>query len=158
TPVSTVARPSDRIVPMGAANAATIIGAISAGNVRCSRVTRSPRGTTLRRSTDAASCSTLLLRAASDICGETPPMTVYRPTFISHAHADNALCDRYADALQARGVPLYYDRANPQVGHKLGEMLEQELIRAHALVVLVTPAALATFWVGEEIEMYFNLM
>jgi hypothetical protein len=46
-----------------------------------------------------------------------------------------------------RGVPLYYDRTNLQVGHGLDKALEQELIRARALVVLVTSATLKSFWV-----------
>lgn len=85
-------------------------------------------------------------------------MTAYRNAFVSHAHANNAQCDPYAAAFQRRGVPLYYDGANPQVGHDLGESLERELERATALIVMVTPAALASFWVREEISMFFALM
>lgn len=81
-----------------------------------------------------------------------------RTAFISHAHTDNQKCDPYVEALQKRGISLYYDRANPQLGHDLGVALEQELERANALIVMVTPAALASFWVREEISMFFALM
>ncbi len=85
-------------------------------------------------------------------------MTTYRNAFVSHAHANNAQCDPYVAAFQRRGVSLYYDRANPQVGHDLGESLERELERATALIVMATPAALASFWVREEISIFFALM
>ena len=85
-------------------------------------------------------------------------MSASRYAFVSHAHADNDMCDPYVAAWQQRGVSLYYDRANPQVGHDLGEALERELKRAGALIVMVTPAALASFWVREEIAMFFSFM
>ncbi|HEY7341241.1 MAG TPA: SUMF1/EgtB/PvdO family nonheme iron enzyme [Ktedonobacterales bacterium] len=85
-------------------------------------------------------------------------MCAFRPTFVSHAHANNAQCEPFVTAFQRRGVPLYYDRANPQVGHDLGEALERELERATALIVMATPAALASFWVREEISIFFALM
>jgi formylglycine-generating enzyme required for sulfatase activity len=85
-------------------------------------------------------------------------MCAFRPTFVSHAHANNAQCEPFVAAFQRRGVSLYYDRANPQVGHDLGEALERELQRATALIVMVTPAALASFWVREEISIFFALM
>ena len=85
-------------------------------------------------------------------------MSSYRYSFISHAHADNALCDPYATAFGRLGVPHYYDRANPQIGHDIGEALERELLAAQALIILVSPQALASPWVREEINIYFALM
>ena len=41
--------------------------------------------------------------------------TAYRPTFVSHAHANNALCDHYVAALRACGIDVWYDRNNLQV-------------------------------------------
>lgn len=72
-------------------------------------------------------------------------MTEYRPTFISHAHADNELCDRYAGALRARGINVWYDRDNAQVGHFLGDEIQRELERRPAFVLLMTQAALDSF-------------
>ena len=50
-------------------------------------------------------------------------MSAFRPTFISHAHADNDLCDRYVSALRARGIDIWYDRDNTQNGHLLGSAI-----------------------------------
>ena len=47
-------------------------------------------------------------------------MSAFHPTFVSHAHADNDLCDRYVAALRARGIDIWYDRNNAQAGHFLG--------------------------------------
>ncbi len=85
-------------------------------------------------------------------------MPSYRYSFISHAHADNALCDPYANTLVRLGVPHYYDRENPQVGHSLSLALQREIELAGVLIVLVSPASLASFWVNEEIDMFFALM
>jgi parallel beta-helix repeat protein len=85
-------------------------------------------------------------------------MPAYRYTFISHAHADNALCDPIAAAFARLGIPHYYDRANPQIGHDLGESLERELQDAQALIVLASPRSLASPWVREEINIFFTLM
>ncbi len=85
-------------------------------------------------------------------------MPDYRYAFISHAHGDNPLCDPYSAALTRLGVPHYYDRTNPQVGHDIGEALERELQRAQALIVLASPKSLASVWVREEINIFFVLM
>jgi hypothetical protein len=82
----------------------------------------------------------------------------YKTAFISHAHADNAKCDPYASTLQRRGINLSYDRSNPQVGQSLSKALEKEIQRAMVLIVMVTPAALTSFWVSEEIDMFLSLM
>ncbi len=65
-------------------------------------------------------------------------MTAYRPTFISHAHADNEICDRYAAALRAHGIDVWYDRDNAQVGHFLGDVIQRELDQRQAFVLLMT--------------------
>ncbi len=85
-------------------------------------------------------------------------MTTYRPTFLSHAHADNALCDRYAAALTARGIDAWYDRHNAQVGHLLGNEIQAELQRRSAFVLLLTQHALDSFWVNLETQTYLGLM
>lgn len=87
----------------------------------------------------------------------TTSTATYRPTFISHAHADNALCDRYAAALQQRGVDVWYDRHNIQGGQRLGKEIETQLERRSALVVLLTPASVASYWVDMEVSAFRDL-
>lgn len=85
-------------------------------------------------------------------------MTSYRPTFVSHAHADNDLCDRYVAALVKRGVPVWYDRNNAQNGHMLGNEIQRELEQRSAFVVLLTQNALDSFWVNLETQSWLGLM
>src|SRR5689334_7536648 len=86
------------------------------------------------------------------------PMSAHRSTFISHAHADNALCDRYAAALRARGLDVWYDCDNAQMGHMLGNEILAELQRRSAFVLLLTQHALDSFWVNLETQTYLGLM
>ncbi len=85
-------------------------------------------------------------------------MTTVRPTFVSHAHADNDLCDRYVAALRARGVDVWYDRTNAQAGHFLGTEIQRELTQRSAFVLLLTQHALDSFWVQLELQAYLGLM
>lgn len=78
--------------------------------------------------------------------------------FVSHAHADNELCDRYVTALKQRGLDVWYDRTNMQDGHFLSEQIATELERRTAFLVLLTPASAASFWVRLEMQAYLNLL
>ena len=85
-------------------------------------------------------------------------MSAFRPTFISHAHVDNDLCDRYVAALRARGIDIWYDRNNAQAGHFLDREIEQQLEQRSAFVLLMTQQALDSFWVQQELGAYRGLM
>lgn len=77
--------------------------------------------------------------------------------FVSHAHADNAVCDRYVEALRARGLDVWYDRTNMQDGHMLNAEIEAQLEIRTAFVVLLTPASVASYWVNLEVAAYRSL-
>src|SRR5690348_11978949 len=77
--------------------------------------------------------------------------------FVSHAHADNALCDRYVATLRERGLDVWYDRTNLQVGQRLSKEIERELKRRTALVVLLTPASTDSYWVDLEVAAFRSL-
>ncbi len=85
-------------------------------------------------------------------------MSAFHPTFVSHAHADNDLCDRYVAALRARGIDVWYDRNNAQAGHFLGREIEQQLEQRSAFVLLLTQHALDSYWVQQELEAYRGLV
>ncbi|WIG58618.1 MAG: protein of unknown function DUF323 [Ktedonobacterales bacterium] len=88
----------------------------------------------------------------------TPTTPTHRTAFISHAHADNALCDRYVAALTARGLDVWYDRTNAQMGHMLGNEIQSQLEQRSAFVLLLTQHALDSFWVNLETQTYLGLM
>ncbi len=85
-------------------------------------------------------------------------MSAFHPTFVSHAHADNDLCDRYVAALRTRGIDIWYDRNNAQAGHFLDREIEQQLEQRSAFVLLMTQQALDSFWVQQELGAYRGLM
>jgi formylglycine-generating enzyme required for sulfatase activity len=85
-------------------------------------------------------------------------VTEYRPTFVSHAHADNELCDRYAAALVNRGVDIWYDRNDAQVGDFISSNIQRELEQRSAFVLLMTQHSLDSFWVQLELQAYLGLM
>jgi hypothetical protein len=76
--------------------------------------------------------------------------------FISHAHADNALCDPYAKALSDLGLDVWYDRTNMEYAQLISDVIGRELQKRTALVVLLTPSAVASGWVGLEIATYLS--
>lgn len=80
-----------------------------------------------------------------------------RRAFVSHAHADNALCDRYVAALRAHGLDVWYDRTNLQSGSVLSAEIERELQARGAFIVLLSPAAVASYWVRLEIDAFRDL-
>src|SRR5579872_1620502 len=77
--------------------------------------------------------------------------------FVSHAHADNELCDRYVTALRDRGLDVWYDRTSMQDGRMLSAEIERELERRRAFVVLLTPVSVASYWVSLEISAFRSL-
>ncbi|HEY7343459.1 MAG TPA: SUMF1/EgtB/PvdO family nonheme iron enzyme [Ktedonobacterales bacterium] len=85
-------------------------------------------------------------------------MSAFHTTFVSHAHADNALCDRYIVALRARGIDIWYDRDNAQNGHLLGSAIQDELKTRSAFVLLMTEASLNSFWVDLETQTFLGLL
>jgi chromosome partitioning protein len=70
--------------------------------------------------------------------------------FVSHAHVDNVLCDRYVKALQDRGLDVWYDRNDLQMGYFVSDEIEEQPRKRTALVVLLTQASVASHWVKVE--------
>ena len=85
-------------------------------------------------------------------------MSAYHSTFVSHAHADNDLCDRYVNALRSRGIDIWYDRDNAQAGHFLDREIEEQLERRSAFVLLMTQQSLDSYWVQQELGAYRGLV
>ncbi len=85
-------------------------------------------------------------------------MTAYRTTFMSHAHADNEECADYAMRLRAKGIDVWIDLTSLQTGHMLGEEIERQLKVRRALVYMMTPDSLESFWVRMETQAYLGEM
>jgi hypothetical protein len=81
-----------------------------------------------------------------------------RTIFVSHAHVDNELCDRFVAALRRMGFDVWYDRINLQVGQSLSRDIERELLARSTFLVLLTPASVSSYWVKLETYAYLNLV
>ncbi len=81
-----------------------------------------------------------------------------RSVFISHAHADNDPCDRYAEALSARGFDVWYDRTDLRAGQRLSAEIARELQHRRAFIVMLSPDSVASYWVRLETDTYLDLM
>lgn len=75
-----------------------------------------------------------------------------RPTvFVSHCHEDNKWCRAFVELLGQRGVQVWYDEHN--LGHgTLRDVIEKEMIDRPNFVVVLSPAAVASRWVREEMN------
>lgn len=78
--------------------------------------------------------------------------------FVSHAHVDNALCDRYVAALRSRGLDVWYDRNNLQAGQALSGEIQRQIQQRSAFVVMVSEVSNNSFWVNLEVDAFRNLM
>ena len=69
--------------------------------------------------------------------------------FISYASADRPRAAQVAQALQARGWSVWWDRAIPP-GRQFDEVIEEALDAAHCVVVLWSKTSTASSWVKTE--------
>ena len=71
--------------------------------------------------------------------------------FISHSHEDNALAQRVAHALREAGLDVWDDQ-NILPGDNWAGKIAEALDESRAMVILLTPHALASEAVRREIE------
>lgn len=76
--------------------------------------------------------------------------------FFSHAHADNDLCDVYAEKLKKLGIDVWYDRVNMDASYLIPETIGEELRKRTALVIMLTPHSTKSKWVGLEIATFLS--
>src|SRR5215469_11715183 len=84
-------------------------------------------------------------------------MTQARTIFISHAHADNVLCEQIANALRQQGMDVWLDLHNAQKGSDLSEDIAQQLARRSVFLLMVTESSNASRWVNMELSNYIAL-
>lgn len=96
-----------------------------------------------------------------DSTRETVPR--YR-AFISYSHADSRFAgrlhsrlERSRDAVGTRLAPIFIDRAELAAGPDLSAQVRAALADSAALIVIASPAARASRWVGQEIALFRQL-
>ena len=71
--------------------------------------------------------------------------------FISYASEDRERAAKLAQAFDANGWSVWWDRAIP-AGRRFSDVIEEEIRRARCMVVLWSAVSVAKDWVVEEAE------
>lgn len=71
--------------------------------------------------------------------------------FISHSDSDSDFADRLADRLEQGGLSVWRDEA-VLPGDNLAKMVAEALEQSNAMIVLISPDAMKSKWVRNEIN------
>jgi len=72
--------------------------------------------------------------------------------FISHAHEDVEVARRIAEGLRSTGLDVWLAESEIMPGENYAERISQALGDAQGMVVVLTPHALRSPWVRQDIE------
>jgi restriction endonuclease Mrr len=78
---------------------------------------------------------------------------VSRRVFLSYAHEDRAFAERISDALESSAVPITNHVWEVSPGEDWESLLKETIRASDVFVVLLSPAARQSRWVGTEIEL-----
>lgn len=73
----------------------------------------------------------------------------------SHSHSDNEFCREFVETLRKQGVDVWYDEQGLSAGAAWVARIQQELESREVFVLIATPAAWASEWVQEELQLAF---
>ncbi len=77
--------------------------------------------------------------------------------FISHTHADNALCQPLLAALDAWGVDYWFDTQQLEVGQQLSEELQQAIRDRDIFIRICTANTPQSYWMTLELSAFRSL-
>src|SRR5215469_6217655 len=75
-----------------------------------------------------------------------------RRVFLSYAQADKDVARQIADALRGSGLHVWFAEWELMPGDSIAERIDAGLSSSDVLVVLLSPAALASRWVEQELS------
>lgn len=76
--------------------------------------------------------------------------------FMSHSHEENAFCSRLNELVTQAGYEIWFDEAELRVGDIM-PMIEQALSQCRVTIVVLSPIALQSRWVRQEIQTALQL-
>ncbi len=80
-----------------------------------------------------------------------------RRVFVSHAHADNDRCVPLLAAMDAWSVDYWFDTQELNPGQQLTDRIQQALTERDIFIRVCTPAAMQSYWMGQEVLAYRGL-
>ncbi|HZU82960.1 MAG TPA: toll/interleukin-1 receptor domain-containing protein, partial [Polyangiaceae bacterium] len=72
--------------------------------------------------------------------------------FISHASADDRFVSDLRRELEARRIPVWVDSRNLRGGNKLAREIEEAIVEARHVIVVLGPQTVNSPWVRREIR------
>jgi len=109
--------------------------------------------TTAPTSPDAARA---LIVDALALGAKAPPAARYHGLFLSHTSDDKPFVRRVRDDLSARGVPIWLDEAEIQIGDSLTRKIAEGLAHSRFIAVFLSPKSVEAPWVQKELEIAIN--
>lgn len=85
-----------------------------------------------------------------------PARARYHGIFLSHTSADKPFVRRLRDDLIARGVPVWLDEAEIQIGDSLTEKIEEGMKVSRFIAVILSAKSVAAPWVRKELDIAVN--
>ncbi len=71
--------------------------------------------------------------------------------YVIHSSKDKDFVDRLVDDLRLFGLQIWYDKDEIGIGDSITDRINQGLLEAKACIVVLSPNALGSEWVGKEI-------
>ncbi|MCG3153994.1 MAG: hypothetical protein DKINENOH_00585 [bacterium] len=79
-----------------------------------------------------------------------------RRIFLSHSSQDKPLADRLVHDLRREGYAVWYDSDDIHVGDTIFEKIEQGLAKCDDMIVILSPAAVQSWMVRQELIFFHN--
>lgn len=87
---------------------------------------------------------------------QDPARAQYHGLFLSHTGADKPFVRRLRDDLIARGVPVWLDEAEIQVGDSLTEKIAEGMKLSRFIAVILSAKSVVAPWVRKELDIAIN--
>ncbi|MGH6616041.1 toll/interleukin-1 receptor domain-containing protein [Sphingomonas sp.] len=88
---------------------------------------------------------------------KTPAKARYHGLFLSHTSDDKPFVRRVGNDLKARGVPVWLDEAEIQIGDSLTGKIAEGIKRSRFIAVFLSPKSVSAPWVAKELEIAINM-
>lgn len=87
---------------------------------------------------------------------DEPARARYHGLFLSHTGADKPFVRKLRDDLVARGVPVWLDEAEIQIGDSLTEKIEEGMKLSRFIAVILSARSVNAPWVRKELDIAVN--
>lgn len=102
-------------------------------------------------------CRTVQTRAAASLGSLSKEKTVRQGLFLSYASEDREFAERLAHDLSERGIPVWWDQWEMEIGDSLPQRIEDAVARSRWLGIVLSPESVSSRWVRAELDLALTL-